>query len=59
MYFGTQAEYEALGFEQRLSANATVTTTTIDSWLAAVANWAETEALELFGGTVSQVSILT
>ncbi|KAJ7497965.1 hypothetical protein B0H11DRAFT_1998040 [Mycena galericulata] len=49
-YFGTQEEYEALNFEQRLAQNATVSVTVLDSWLGVVANWAETEALQLVGG---------
>jgi hypothetical protein len=52
-YFGTQAEYDALNFESRLAQNATVSVTTIDNWLGAVTNWAETEALQLIGGVVS------
>lgn len=52
-YFGTQDEYNALGLEQRLAANATVSTTTLNNWLGAVTNWAENEALQLIGGVVS------
>ncbi|KAJ7825362.1 hypothetical protein B0H14DRAFT_2820516 [Mycena olivaceomarginata] len=49
-YFGTKAEYEALGFEKKLAANATVSVSVLDDWLGAVGNWAETEALKLVGG---------
>jgi hypothetical protein len=42
-----------------LSANATVSTTTIDNWLGAVTNWAENEVLQLFAGVVSQVPSVT
>ncbi|KAJ6580993.1 hypothetical protein B0H19DRAFT_490524 [Mycena capillaripes] len=49
-YFGTEAEYKALNFEQRLAKNATVSVTVLDDWLGAVGNWAETEALKLVGG---------
>ncbi|KAF7371030.1 Glucooligosaccharide oxidase [Mycena sanguinolenta] len=50
-YFGTEDEYKALNFEARLAQNATVSVTLIDDWLGAVANWAESEALNLVGGT--------
>ncbi|KAJ6474697.1 hypothetical protein C8R47DRAFT_708277 [Mycena vitilis] len=49
-YFGTEAEYKALNFEQRLAQNATVSVSVLDNWLGAVGNWAETEALKLVGG---------
>ncbi|KAK6978121.1 hypothetical protein R3P38DRAFT_497939 [Favolaschia claudopus] len=49
-YFGTKAEYDALNFEKRLAQNATVSVNTLDNWLGAVGNWAETEALKLVGG---------
>ncbi|KAJ7825397.1 hypothetical protein B0H14DRAFT_2820741 [Mycena olivaceomarginata] len=49
-YFGTKAEYEALGFEKKLAANATVSVSVLNDWLGAVGNWAETEALKLVGG---------
>jgi hypothetical protein len=51
-FFGTRQEYDALNFEQRLAQNATVSVTVFDDWLGAVANWAETEALQLIGGIV-------
>ncbi|KAJ7221901.1 hypothetical protein C8J57DRAFT_1392465 [Mycena rebaudengoi] len=50
-FFGTRQEYDALNFEQRLAQNATVSVTVFDDWLGTVANWAETEALQLIGGT--------
>ncbi|KAF8166625.1 hypothetical protein K438DRAFT_1921468 [Mycena galopus ATCC 62051] len=50
-YFGTLDEYNVLNFTQRLGANATTSITEVDNWLGAVANWAETEALQLVGGT--------
>ncbi|KAJ6485684.1 hypothetical protein C8R45DRAFT_930782 [Mycena sanguinolenta] len=50
-YFGAEDEYKALNFEARLAQNATVSVTLIDNWLGAVANWAESEALNLVGGT--------
>lgn len=53
-YFGTKAEYDALGFERRLAGNATVNVNQVNGWLANVANWAENEALQLIGGIVSQ-----
>ncbi|KAJ7483149.1 hypothetical protein FB451DRAFT_1393290 [Mycena latifolia] len=50
-YFGTQDEYNALNFEQRLTKNATaVSVSVLDDWLGIVGNWAETEALKLVGG---------
>ncbi|KAF7289457.1 Reticuline oxidase [Mycena chlorophos] len=53
-YFGTEAEYEATGFEKAVAANATnVAVSTIDNWLGTVAEWAENEALQLIGGTPS------
>ncbi|KAF7309498.1 Reticuline oxidase [Mycena indigotica] len=53
-YFGTKAEYDALGFEKRLATNATnVAVTTADDWLGTVLNWAENEALQLLGGIPS------
>jgi hypothetical protein len=51
-YFGTEEEYKALNFEQRLSKDAKVSVTLLDNWLGAVGNWAETEALKLAGGIV-------
>ncbi|KAJ7065278.1 hypothetical protein C8F01DRAFT_1218731 [Mycena amicta] len=53
-YFGTKAEYDALGFEKRLTQNATgVAVATLDNWLGTVLNWAENEALQLLGGISS------
>ncbi|TFK68250.1 FAD-binding domain-containing protein [Pluteus cervinus] len=52
-YFGTQAEYNALNFESRLAVNATKSITVFNDWLGLVANWGETEALELLGGIPS------
>ncbi|KAG8810357.1 hypothetical protein FRC18_004098 [Serendipita sp. 400] len=49
-YFGTQEQYNALQFEQRLAQNATVSIHTLDNWLGTVSNWAENEALKLIGG---------
>ncbi|KAJ7221928.1 hypothetical protein C8J57DRAFT_1536494 [Mycena rebaudengoi] len=49
-YFGTEEEYKALNFEQRLSKNAKVEVSVFDDWLGSVANWAENEALQLLGG---------
>ncbi|KAJ6474700.1 hypothetical protein C8R47DRAFT_986679 [Mycena vitilis] len=49
-YFGTRDEYNALNFEQRLSANASVSVSVLDDWLGVVGNWAETEALKIVGG---------
>ncbi|PVF98620.1 FAD-binding domain-containing protein [Serendipita vermifera] len=49
-YFGTQEEYKALRFEERLAQNATVSVIQLDDWLGTVANWAENEALKLIGG---------
>lgn len=53
-YFGTQEEYDALNFEARLAQNAAISIHTLDHWLGAVGNWAETEALKLIGGIVSE-----
>lgn len=53
-YFGTRDEYNQLNFEQRLTKNATaVSVSVVDDWLSIVGNWAETEALKIVGGVVS------
>ncbi|KAJ7492055.1 hypothetical protein FB451DRAFT_1165234 [Mycena latifolia] len=50
-YFGTQDEYNALNFEQRLTKNTmAMSVLVLDDWLGIVGNWAETEALKLVGG---------
>jgi hypothetical protein len=52
-YFGTMDQYNALDIPSQLGeptvSNATVTT----DWLGTVANWAESEALEVVGGVSS------
>lgn len=52
-YFGPKAEYDALGFEDRLSSSTSVSTVVLTDWLGIVANWAENEVLQLLGGVVS------
>ncbi|KZV97469.1 FAD-binding domain-containing protein [Exidia glandulosa HHB12029] len=50
-FFGSLAEYKALGFEDKLKGNATSSkVTVIDDWLGTVLNWAEGEALAIAGG---------
>ncbi|KAJ7065289.1 hypothetical protein C8F01DRAFT_1125052 [Mycena amicta] len=50
-YFGTRDEFDALNFTSRLeNQNATVTISTLDTWLGIVGNWAQTEALQVVGG---------
>jgi len=52
-FFGSQAEYDELDFEGRLTGNATdVAIVVLDDWLGAVGDWFEKEALQLVGGIV-------
>ncbi|KAF7309508.1 Reticuline oxidase [Mycena indigotica] len=52
-FFGSREEFNALNFVGRLSGNATVEVSLLDTWLGIVANWAENEALQLIGGIAS------
>lgn len=53
-FFGSQAEYDELDFEGRLTGDATdVAVGVLDDWLGAVGDWAETEGLQLVGGIPS------
>ncbi|KAL0566878.1 hypothetical protein V5O48_015121 [Marasmius crinis-equi] len=49
-YFGSQSEFEALGFDKALGQNATTKSVTLGDWMGTVSNWAETEAIKLLGG---------
>lgn len=51
-FFGTKEAYDALGFEQKLTVNATSVTVTVLDWLGTVANWAQNELLNIAGGIV-------
>ncbi|KAL0062011.1 hypothetical protein AAF712_011089 [Marasmius tenuissimus] len=49
-YFGPRAEFDALGFAEKVASNASAVSVTVDDWLGSVANWATQEAINIFGG---------
>lgn len=52
-YFGTRAEFDRLGIEEKLGNGSKSSIDTFENWEAAVLNWAQQEAINLVGGVVS------
>jgi len=54
-YFGSKADFDALGIEKRFFQHQKASVIIFDNWLGVVAHWAEEDALRLGGGIAAEI----